>query len=108
MTTRIDTMPLPIRRGAGSPRLRLAMAFLTCVMLTGSLVGDSGLAERKRAEGEYARTVHDVIAIRNENAGLREQVRRLQTDRLTIEGVARQDLGLIRPDEILFLLPPPR
>ena len=41
-----------------------------------------------------------------QNAGLREQIRRLKSDPATIEAVARQELGLIRPTEVLFLVKP--
>lgn len=39
-----------------------------------------------------------------ENAGLREQARRLHEDPAMIERIARQDLGLVRPGEILVVL----
>ncbi len=35
---------------------------------------------------------------------LREEMRRLNEDPATIESLARQELGLIRPGEIVFIL----
>jgi cell division protein FtsB len=42
--------------------------------------------------------------LKAENAGLREQARRLKEDPATIEGIARADLGLVRPGEILVVV----
>jgi cell division protein FtsB len=39
-----------------------------------------------------------------ENAGLREQIRRLEHDPVTIEALARRELGYIRPGEILVVV----
>jgi cell division protein FtsB len=43
----------------------------------------------------------DITALRAENAALRSRVERLRTDPATIEGVARETLGLVRPGELL-------
>ena len=40
--------------------------------------------------------------IRRENRRLREQIRRLSQDRRAIERVARDELGLVHPDDMLF------
>ena len=39
-----------------------------------------------------------------ENARLREDVRRLRFDPGTIEALARKELGLIKPGEVLFII----
>jgi len=109
MTTHIDSMPaLPLRRRAETPWLRRAMVFVICVVLADSLFGERGLIERTRARHDYRQAAQNLGAIRNENAGLREQIRRLQRDPATIELVAREDLGLIRPGEVVFLIKPIR
>ena len=108
MTSRIDAMPLPVARKTNGTTVPAAMMFVAYVVLADAFFGDTGLAERRRAERSYLHTSRQLQALRNENAGLREQVRRLQNDPVTIEGVARQDLGLLRPGELLFLIPDPR
>ena len=48
-----------------------------------------------------------VVAIdrmKAENARLREEARRLRTDPATIEAVARRELGLLKPGELLFII----
>ena len=42
--------------------------------------------------------------LRAENAALRSQARRLREDPTAIEEVARRDLGLIAPGEIVFII----
>jgi cell division protein FtsB len=39
--------------------------------------------------------------LRAENAALRRRAERLRTDPATIEGVARETLGLVRPGELV-------
>ena len=88
--------------------LRTAMTFVICVVLADALFGERGVAQRARAGREYAETELALRAAQLENAGLREQIRRLRSDPATIEAVARQDLGLIRPGEMLFVVRPVR
>ena len=106
MTTRIDAVPLPIPRRVNSRRLQLALAFVTSAVVADSLIGERGFAARVRAAHEYTRATHALRAIENENAGLREQIRRLQSDPTMIEAVGREELGLIRPGELLFVMAP--
>jgi cell division protein FtsB len=42
--------------------------------------------------------------MRAENARLREMIGRLRDDPGTIEAIARRELGLVRPGEVLFIL----
>ena len=82
------------------------MIFLALVVAADSLFGERGLASHGRLQRDVAQVRHDVSTIRNENAGLREQIRRLQSDPTMIEAVAREELGLIRPGELLFVMAP--
>ena len=45
-----------------------------------------------------------LAATRQENSRLREQVRRLKEDPASVEAIAREELGLIRPGEMLFIV----
>ena len=78
--------------------------FITCVVLADSLVGDRGLGETMRARRDSRRAAAALTNLRQANAGLREEVRHLQVNPGAIEALARQELGLIRPGEVLFLL----
>jgi cell division protein FtsB len=82
-------------------RTGLALLFLGCVLLVNAVVGEGGLVARVKAREDYRRASEGLSRIEAENAGLREQARRLESDPATIEIYARRDLQLIRPGEIL-------
>ena len=84
--------------------LRRALVFVSCVLLADALFGDRGLAGTIRARQQYRSAAEGLAKLRTENAGLREQARRLQQDPAAIEALARRDLGLIRRGEILVVV----
>jgi cell division protein FtsB len=96
-------LKLPHRRRA-NPWLRRALVFLGCVILLDSLFGERGLAQAIRARRDYNRAVAGLNRLKDQNAALRDEMHRLSGDPAAIEAVARQELGLIRPGEILVLL----
>jgi cell division protein FtsB len=79
---------------------------LACFLLLGLLavIGDRGFLEL------YAFTRHlggleaQIEALERENAQLRQQVVGLRSDPDQIEKVAREELGLARPDELVFII----
>jgi cell division protein FtsB len=87
-----------------NPWLRRTLIFITCVLLAEALFGDRGLAQTVRAGREYRQASEALRQLRNENAALRDQQRRLREDPRAIEAVAREELGLIRPGEILVIV----
>lgn len=99
-----DDPPRLQPRRQPNPWIRRVLVFATCVLLLDALFGERGLAERMRAREAIAVTGASVARMRQENAGLREQIRRLKDDPDTIESVARGELGLIRPGEVLVVI----
>jgi cell division protein FtsB len=87
-----------------NPWIRRGLVFLACAVLLDSLIGDHGLAETMRARRDYSRAAADLIRLQQENASLRQEFRRLASDPAAIEAVAREELGLIRPGEILVVV----
>ena len=77
------------------------MLFTASVVLANGLFGERGLADTLRARRSYAAAAQQLEALRQENAALKERVRLLSNDPTTIEAVARAELGLARPDEIV-------
>jgi cell division protein FtsB len=80
------------------------LVFATVVLLVDGLVGDKGLIETTRARRQSDALEATVDQLRHENARLRETAKRLQSDPTAIELVAREELGLIRPGEVLVVL----
>jgi cell division protein FtsB len=69
-----------------------------------ALIGEKGLVETMRARRQSREVAVAVERLRVENSQLRESIRRLHGDPGTIEAIARRELGLIRPGEVLFIL----
>lgn len=95
--------PAPIRAFRRKP-LQVLLAFATLVLLIDALVGERGLVERVRARQQYEDAAARLEAARAENARLREAARRLKEDSSAIESLAREELGLLRPGELLFII----
>ncbi len=98
------TPPAPVPSPLRSQLLHYILALVTVVLVVDALFGDKGLLETMRARRQYAEVAASLIALRRENTRLRDQIRRLQQDPATIESIARGDLGLMRPGEIVFVV----
>ena len=104
----------PLRRPRSAPaatppprrrkRLHLLLIFVTLVLVVDALVGEKGLLETIRARRQYRELTASIERLRSENARLREEARRLLEDPSAIEALAREELGLIRPGEMLFIV----
>ena len=94
-----SSTPEPKRR-----TLQLLLAFVTLVLVINALVGERGLMETLRARRQHQELVSAIDGLRTENARLRDEARRLRSDPATIEALARKELGLIRPGEMLFII----
>lgn len=103
----------PLRRTravpASPPALRrrvvhLLLVFVTLVLVVDALIGDKGFVESRRAQRRYQEVAASLTALQRDNARLRDEVRRLNEDPATIESVAREELGLIRPGEVVFIV----
>ena len=93
------------RRGFGrrfGPKLLL---LATIILIVDALIGDKGLVERLRERQRFNDVRAALETLRQENAALREQARRLrEEDPATIESAARRQLGMIKPGEVLFIV----
>lgn len=91
------------------PRARMRAWVLGTVIAlialgVGSVFGDRGilnmLGEREKVDALRA----ELEALRSENAGLASDIGDLRTSPRAIERLAREQLGLARPDEVVFLI----
>jgi cell division protein FtsB len=93
------------RRGFGrrfGPKLLL---LATIILIVDALIGDKGLVERLRERQRFDDVRITLETMRQENAALREQARRLrEEDPATIESAARKQLGMIKQGEVLFIV----
>jgi cell division protein FtsB len=84
--------------------LQTLLVFVTLVLVINALVGERGLTETLRARKQHRDLRTAIERLRGENVRLRDEVRRLDSDPGTIEALARQELGLIKPGEVLFII----
>jgi len=82
----------------------MLLAFVTLVLIINALVGERGLMETLRARRQHQELVGAIERLRADNGRLRDEARRLRTDPAAIEALARQELGLIKPGEMLFII----
>ena len=81
-----------------------AVLFVSCVLLVNAIFGEKGLMDTLRARKAYTAARQDLAHLKQENAALRDEARRLRSDPATIESVARGELGLVKPGEILVTI----
>jgi cell division protein FtsB len=91
-------------RRLGRRALAVVLSLVIGALIVNALVGDQGLTAAMRARREYDGLAVDLERIRNDNARLRDQVRRLREDPSVIEEMARREFGLISPGERLFII----
>ena len=90
--------------GRNQKMVRWLLLFAASLIVVDGLVGERGLLAMLRAQHEYDELAATINRQRVDNARLRDEARRLTDDPITIEEVARRDLGLIRPGEKLFIV----
>lgn len=91
--------------------MQVALLFVAAAMVVNALIGDRGLVAAVRAKNEHEQLAASIAGLKRENQQLAEAVRRLKHDPKAVEDVARGDLGLIRPGEVVFVIkdaPAPR
>ena len=124
MSTEVETRPIPrtatrgpepLRRKRVEPApivgttmrrkaLNVILGFAAAVLMIDALVGEKGLLESLRARKAYEEAEASLTALKAENVRLRDRMRRLNEDRSAVEALAREDLGYIRPGEVLFII----
>ncbi len=81
-----------------------ALVFVAIVIAVEALVGDRGVFALIQARRSYAELDASLAAARAENEKLRQEQQRLKDDDSAIEELARQNLLLAKPGEMLFIV----
>ncbi|MGD9009973.1 MAG: septum formation initiator family protein [Desulfobacteraceae bacterium] len=76
----------------------IAMSHLMLVVL----FGDNGLLELNRKHNTHQRLLEENARLTRENLKLYRAIDRLENDPDFVESVARHELGMVRPDELIF------
>ncbi len=94
----------PPPQSRGRRIVQYTLLAIGSIFFLDALVGEKGLVELVKARQDFRGLETSLLRIRGENARLREEARLLREDADTIEKVARERLGLIKPGEKLFIL----
>lgn len=102
----MSTRESPSKAAAGLQKKAATLGSILALiaLVVGSLFGDRGMlylvAQRERTDA-LRREIHE---LRAHNGWLAEEIRALRTDPRAIERLARENLGLARDGEVVFLV----
>ncbi|HET8647003.1 MAG TPA: septum formation initiator family protein [Vicinamibacteria bacterium] len=96
-------------KGRGAHGLRKKATTLFSViaviaLMVGSLFGDRGILQLLRQRERTEALARDIERLREENRALAEEILALRRDPAAVERIAREQLGLARPGESVFVL----
>ena len=84
-------------------KITLALVFSAMfVLLLVVIFGDNGWVELKRLQKSHMALIQGNARLTRENSQMYDIIGRLQHDPDYIENIARQELGMVRPDEVIF------
>jgi cell division protein FtsL len=87
-------------------RMCMVLLVIACVFLImHTIFGNDGLVALQNRQKEYKELQKQLQDLRRENDDLEVQNRKLQSDPKAIERLAREQLRLARPGEIIYTLP---
>lgn len=90
--------------------LRRNMSFFLAaglvLLLIQDVFGTHGVLAMRRAQKEAARVQREIERMNHENRQLQDNVKALKSDPQAIERIAREEMGLARPGEYIFKIPP--
>jgi cell division protein FtsL len=86
---------------------RHILAGFVLVLLAHDVFGTHGFLAMQKKRQEIQKVNAELDRLNKENAALDQDVKDLKTDPQTIKKIAREELGLAKPGEIIIKLPPP-
>jgi len=90
----------PFRRNA-----ILAMALVVLVLAVHEIFGDHGYLALRRQKREYNNLQQNIQNLSEENQQLQQKIKSLKTNPEAIEKQAREQLHLVRPGQMVYVLP---
>jgi len=83
-------------------RYRILLLILTILMVILGVFGENGLITLMRLKEEYREVISENEAIKKSNQSLYHEIYLLKEDRYYIEKIAREEMGLVKKDEIIL------
>lgn len=76
------------------------------LLLVHDVFGDRGFLAMRRSQKEIEQLEQEISRLNEENQRITGEIEALKTDPAAIERIARDEMGLARPGELVFTLPP--
>jgi cell division protein FtsB len=84
---------------------RQILGLVLFALLVHDVFGPHGFIAMRRTQKEIEQIREQIGKVNDENKALAEEVNSLKTDPKSIERIAREEMGLARPGEMIFKLP---
>jgi len=81
--------------------LRFAILFLL-VLVVASIMGNRSLLRLYQMHRDRVALEREIEQLAAGNAALTDEVRNLRTDPARVEAIAREELGLVKPGELVY------
>ena len=95
----------PKRKGKKRQRFEywvIWLLFLALFFIVLSIFGQNGLLQIGELKVVRKSLIQEVVALQEENDTLKKEIQGLREDPFVIEKVAREELDLVRPDEVVY------
>jgi cell division protein FtsB len=89
---------------------RTILGFALSLLAIHDVFGSHGLLAMRRTQTQIRQLHGEIDRLSQENSELGKQVQALRSDPKAVERIAREEMGLARPGEMIFKLPdePPK
>jgi cell division protein FtsB len=84
---------------------RIVLVLSVCALFLHDIFGTHGYLAMRRTKLEIERVQAEIRRLNQENAELSDEVRALKTDPHKIESIARDELDLAKPNEVIIKIP---
>jgi cell division protein FtsB len=84
----------------------LLSGVLTIVFIVSFLFSDRGISQLQHSRKRVDDLRVDIRRLQSENARLRSEIDSVKRSTFAVERIAREDLGMAKKGEIIYLLPP--
>lgn len=106
---RIDAGDMSFAEQFGAFVRRNLMWFLVAgltLLVLQDIFGTHGVLAMRRSQQQAADIQKEIDQLNQENQKLQDRARSLKSDPAAIERIAREEIGLARPGEYIFKIPP--
>ena len=102
-----SALPALGTEGGSRPLRSLLLAVVLFLVLLLATFGLKGWQDVTRVRAREVALENGIAATETRIAELRAKIERMKGDPLTLDQMAREELGLVAPDDVVIVLPPP-